>query len=260
MQLIALPAFNDNYIWLLQHGGRALVVDPGDAAPVQAALQSLQLECIFITHQHHDHIDGLPELAAQFQPIIYGPEHAAIAHKAATQVPAAQLNALGLPWQVLHAPGHTLNHLLYYCASVPLVTGAVPVLFCGDTLFSAGGGRLFEGTPAQMLHSLGLINRLPAECLVCCTHEYTLTNLRFALSLEPDNADLQQYQAHCMDLRERGLPTLPSTLQIERRINPFLRVYDADFAAAMAVHFGLDHQTDALAVFTALRLARNQFA
>lgn len=259
MELIALPVLSDNYIWLLRAGGRALVVDPGVAEAVQAAMQGLALECIFITHQHHDHIDGLPALAAQFQPPIYAPEHPAIRAKASTQVPAPVLQALGLTWQVIAAPGHTLNHLLYYCPSVPLATRALPVLFCGDTLFSAGCGRLFEGTPAQMLHSLGLINRLPADCLVCCTHEYTLTNLRFALSLEPDNADLLQYQARCMDLRERGLPTLPSTLQTERRINPFLRVYEADFAAAMAVHFGLDHQSDALAVFTALRRARNQF-
>ena len=260
MKLIALPAFSDNYIWLLQHGGRALVVDPGDAAPVQTGLHGQQLECIFITHQHYDHIDGLPDLVAQFRPIVYAPEHAAIAQKAVSQVPGDQLAALGLSWQVLHAPGHTLNHLLYYCASVPLDSGAVPLLFCGDTLFSAGCGRLFEGSPAQMLQSLSLINRLPDDCLICCAHEYTLTNLRFALSLEPYNAVLQQYQAHCLALRDQGLPTLPSNLQNERRINPFLRVFEPGFAAAMAVHFGLDHQTDALAVFTALRLARNQFA
>jgi len=169
-----------------------------------------------------------------------------------------RVQALGLEWQVMAAPGHTLTHVLFYCPQVPLQGGAHPVLFCGDTLFSASCGRLFEGSPAQMLTTLQTILSLPDDTLICCTHEYTQTNLRFALSLEPTNPRLQQALQDCMTQRAAHWPTLPSHLQKEKEINPFLRVFDPAFARAMALHLGLA-QNDALTVFTALRQARDGF-
>lgn len=269
MQLLALPALSDNYIWLLHDNKQALVVDPGVAEPVQQCLQAhgLQLAHLCITHQHHDHIDGVAALLAaqQGQPKVWAAQHPKIqaqttaARRSTVLFGGEAFAALGLPWQVLAAPGHTLNHVLFYCPAVPLAQGERPVLFCGDTLFSAGCGRLFEGSPAQMLQSLARIAALPDDTLVCCTHEYTLSNLRFALSLQPEHPRLLAQQAACLKLRAQGRPTLPSTLAAERSFNPFLQVLDPAWARAMALHLALAHD-DALTVFTALREMRNQFS
>lgn len=272
MQLQALAALSDNYIWLLHNGKQALIVDPGEAAPVQAALaeQGLELTHILITHQHQDHIGALADLLrlhgagvqvwAARHPLIQAQTRAAeAAGNTVTVLDGGEgFSALGLDWQVLAAPGHTLSHILFYCAAVPQAAGTAPLLFCGDTLFSAGCGRLFEGSPAQMLQTLGHINTLPGATQICCTHEYTLTNLRFALSLQPDNALLLDYQGHCQQLRAQELPTLPSTLALERRLNPFLQALDPIWAAAMALHF-TDLAADSLSVFTRLRQLRNGF-
>ncbi len=270
MELLPLPALADNYIWLLHDGKDALVVDPGEAAPVQAALaqRGLRLAHIFITHHHHDHIGGVAELCRAHRPHIWTTTHpqiqAALPADAAVQTLSGGegFAALGLHWQVLAAPGHTLSHVLFYAPSVDFSAGAAPLLFCGDTLFSAGCGRLFEGSPAQMLHTLAAINALPAATQIACTHEYTLTNLRFAAQIYPSNAAIAQHAAHCTQLRAQGLPTLPSSLAQERRFNPFLQALDLGAHPSLPLHlagFSAD-KADALAVFTALRSKRNDFS
>ncbi len=258
IQLHPIPAFQDNYLWLLHDGAQALVVDPGDAAPVLAFLaqHQLQLQAILLTHHHADHTGGVAELRAATGAAVYAP--------AAETLPASvgQVQALadgdrvallGLEFEFFSVPGHTAGHGAYLAAQAP----GGPLLFCGDTLFSAGCGRLFEGTAAQMLASLDRLAALPDETRVCCAHEYTLSNLRFAQAVEPGNADVEQHLAHCSALRERGLPTLPSTLAQERRINPFLRSREPAVIRAIAQH---DPQAvDEIARFAALREWKNAF-
>jgi hydroxyacylglutathione hydrolase len=273
MELLALPAFADNYIWLLHNGQDALVVDPGDAAPVQAALaqRGLQLRHILITHQHHDHIDGVAELYRAHRPDIWTAIHPQIQGVLPTGAAtpgwhelsgSEAFDALGLRWQVLAAPGHTLSHVLFYTPSLVVPAGTAPLLFCGDTLFSAGCGRLFEGSPAQMLQTLASVNALPSDTQICCAHEYTLANLRFAASVYPSNPAVAQRMQQCQQLRAHGLPTLPSSLAQERRFNPFLQSLDLGAHPALPLHLagfsaGL---ADALPVFTALRSLRNDFS
>ena len=230
MTLIPLPAFADNYIWMLHDGHTALVVDPGDSAPVMQALESenLRLEAILVTHHHADHTGGIAFLRESTQAKVYGPANEPIPAPLHGLMGGETVTALGLNWKVLWIPGHTLGHLAYYADS----GHDSPILFCGDTLFSAGCGRLFEGTAEQMQTSLQTLAALPATTLMCCTHEYTLSNLRFAMQVEPDNPVLESYYAHCQKLRASGLATLPSTIGHERNINPFLRSEQANIANA----------------------------
>ena len=220
---------------MLHDEKRAVVVDPGEAQPVVEALQlrGLELEAIVVTHHHPDHVDGIAGLCQTFaQAKVYGPARESIAGVQVALCAPQRIQLLGLEFDILDVPGHTAGHIAYYSAEVD----AQPVLFCGDTLFSGGCGRLFEGTPAQMLESLNRLNALPAATRVCCTHEYTLSNLRFALEVEPDNAALCEYQRHCQALRDAGTPTLPSTLEREREINPFLRSHVPAVAEAARRH------------------------
>lgn len=239
LEVVPISAFSDNYIWLVRQGQQAVVVDPGEAAPVLAALQAqaLQLQAIVLTHHHGDHTGGVQALQQATGCTVYGPATEKLpepVQRVRASQPPGGIALLGQTWQVLDVPGHTAGHIAWYLPQgVQTADGAqAPALFCGDTLFSGGCGRLFEGTAEQMHTSLMQLAALPAQTLVFCAHEYTLSNLRFAREVEPDNAALQQYEVWCFNQREKGLPTLPSTLAQELAINPFLRCTQAAVASA----------------------------
>lgn len=256
MKLIPLPAFQDNYLWLLHDGQRALVVDPGDASPVRAFLEraGLQLEAILVTHHHPDHTGGVDALRDATGARVWGPATERIPEPLTRLRESDRVEVLGLTFQVFDVPGHTAGHIAYFCNDVD----GAPLLFCGDTLFSAGCGRLFEGTPAQMLSSLDKLQALPGTTRVCCTHEYTLSNVKFARAVEPGNGDLAAYQQQCEARRARGEPTLPSTMALEKKINPFLRTRLPAVAQAAHAHGGADPR-DEVAVFAAVRQWKNEF-
>lgn len=224
LDVISIPAFNDNYIWLLRTAGdkRCWVVDPGDAAPVQRYLQAeaLQLEGILLTHHHADHIGGVMELAVPGVTVIGALQDVYRLPPLNVQVTGGdRFQLLGHTLQVLEVPGHTLGHVAYVAED-----HQPPLLFCGDTLFAGGCGRLFEGTAEQMHASLQSLARLPDTTRVYAAHEYTLSNLEFASRAEPNNQALQQRLQDCRDKRAQNLSTLPSTLAVEKSTNPFLRV------------------------------------
>jgi hydroxyacylglutathione hydrolase len=259
MNLVALPAFTDNYIWMLHTDRDAVVVDPGDAGPVQAALsqQQLTLRGILITHHHADHIggvDALRPLLSDPASQVWGPAREAMPQPCIPLSEGDTVQVLGQRFEVLDVPGHTAGHIAYHCAGL---AGGEPLVFCGDTLFSAGCGRLFEGTPAQMHASLAKLAALPGATRVCCTHEYTLSNLRFALAAEPDNHDTLAYQAWCTEQRQAQRPTLPSTIARERAVNPFLRCSEPALVAAARAQGA--SQSDAVSTLAALREWKNRF-
>ena len=257
LTLLPLPAFSDNYIWLLHDGRQAWAVDPGDARPVLATLQELglSLQAILLTHHHADHTGGVPELRQATGAAVYGPAGEKMPEPVQRVAQGDRIDLLGQSFEVLDVPGHTAGHVAYFGAGT---TGSSPLLFCGDTLFSGGCGRLFEGTPAQMLASLDKLARLPDATKVCCAHEYTLSNLRFALAVEPDNARLAAYAQTCQALRDQGQPTLPALLGEELAINPFLRSRTPTVRAAVTRHAGGAGLDDAQA-FAQLREWKNQF-
>ncbi|WP_062777304.1 hydroxyacylglutathione hydrolase [Kluyvera intermedia] len=223
MNLNSIPAFQDNYIWVLNdETGRCLIVDPGEAAPVLKAIEAnnWQPEAILLTHHHNDHVGGVAELHRRFPNlIVYGPEETR--NKGTTKIVADgdRINILEHEFHVFATPGHTSGHVCFYSA---------PWLFCGDTLFSGGCGRLFEGTAAQMYQSLQRINALPEDSLICCAHEYTLSNMKFALSVLPHDVFINEYYREVNELRVKNQMTLPTTLKKERKINLFLRTDDID--------------------------------
>lgn len=253
LQALPLPAFHDNYIWCLQREGQALVVDPGDPDVVIAWLtqQGLQLSTILVTHHHPDHTAGLPTLLQRYQPRIYGPdegikdvEHLLSGGEELDLGPFGQA-------RVMAVPGHTRAHIAYHLPADEL-------LFCGDTLFSAGCGRLFEGTPAQMYQSLQSIAALPDQTQICCTHEYTEANLRFALAAEPGNTASIERRNEVEALRARQKPSLPVRLERERTYNPFLRCDSPALISQLERETG-SRPAPGLPAFTALRAWKDRF-
>lgn len=252
MRIIPLPAFRDNYIWTLHDGRHGVVVDPGDAKPVESFFDSegLILAAILVTHHHRDHIDGIESLLERWPVPVFGPATESIpgiTHPLGEgdHVPIPEL---GLEFSVMHLPGHTLGHIAYL---------APEGLFCGDTLFSAGCGRLFEGTAAQLQASLARLMALPEHTRVYCTHEYTLSNLAFSRQVEPENPARDRYRAACEEKRRQGVPTLPSTIGQERLINPFLRTQEPQIVANVAQWLA-QPVADSKACFAALREWKNQ--
>lgn len=256
MLIEPIPAFRDNYLWLLSRTGRAAIVDPGDAQPVRRALaqRGLFLAAILVTHHHADHSGGVAELAEETGAAVYVPAGEQIDCGAATPTRLRhgdRIEVLGETLNVLDVPGHTAGHIAYFAP-------AQRALFCGDTLFAGGCGRLFEGTAAQMVTSLGKLAALPADTRVYCAHEYTLSNLAFALAADPDNAALRARAAACEAMRAQDQPTVPSTIAEELATNPFLRIDHPSLrAAAERIRPGAGSRPET--VFAALREWKNGF-
>lgn len=255
MKLIPIPAFSDNYLWLLHDGHNAIVVDPGDAEPVQQFLEinGLHLKTILVTHHHMDHIGGVDALREATGAQVFGPATELIPKPYKAMVEGDIVETLGLHFSVIDVPGHTAGHIAYFAKEVD----GTPLLFCGDTLFSGGCGRLFEGTPSQMLSSLDRLARLPHETRVCCTHEYTLSNLAFAVTVDPNNSDLLTYYQYARDLRAQNEPTLPSTIKTELAINPFMRTRELALISA-AISYDPTSDND-ISHFAAIRAWKNNF-
>jgi len=262
LQIQQIPAFDDNYLWLIHNSQNAIIVDPGDAAPVLAYLNlhHLQLCGILITHHHPDHIGGVTELLRTAKsPIpVYGPQADQQSGRIATITQGCRdgesitISELDCQFTVMEVPGHTSTHIAYYSAQLQS-------LFCGDTLFAGGCGRLFEGTPTQMLTSLKKIAALPGNTAIYCAHEYTLSNLRFALAVEPDNATLQERFHHVTEQRKNGVSTVPSQLALELQTNPFLRSTSEDIIHTLQNNNKIASKTDEVSVFTAVREWKNNF-
>lgn len=253
LKIIPLPAFNDNYIWLLQRGAFAVAVDPGDASVVAdyCTQRQLQLSAILVTHCHDDHIGGVPALQRRYGCPVYAPAHPALGtsiHELKDN-DLLPLPDLELQLNVLSLPGHTREHIGYY---------APGILLCGDTLFACGCGRVFDGTAQQLYRSLQRLARLPADTQVYCSHEYTLSNQRFAITADPDNRELQQRMQRDQALRNAGQPTLPSTLAQEIACNPFLRCDTAAIRGAVQQHCGKT-LPDSEQVFVELRRWKDGF-
>ena len=249
LQVHGIEAFEDNYIWVVSDGSdRVVIIDPGDAEPVFAYLREnkQQAVAILITHGHDDHTGGVDDLKKRFPDIaVYGPGEAAVCGLDGQLQSGGTVAISGLTFkpEVLDVPGHTRGHVAYFSDGI---------LFCGDTLFGCGCGRVFSGTMSQLYQSLGKISGLPGETLVYCAHEYTLDNIGFAKWVEPDNPDLIQREKQVKAARQRQLPTVPSTLEIELRTNPFLRVDEQQVIDAAESYAGHSLDTPE-AVFTVLR-------
>lgn len=259
LEYVPVPAFADNYIWLVSNGRDAVAVDPGEAAPVRAYLaqRGWRLSAILLTHHHADHVGGVVQLRGEASIPVYGPSAEAIEEVTHPVAGGDELHlaAPEMTLSVIDVPGHTRGHIAYFQAGGP---EGGPHVFCGDTLFACGCGRVFEGTPAQMLSSLDALAALPGDTQVHCAHEYTLANIRFALACEPDNAALQAWHDEAAARRSRDEPTLPTTIAHERAVNPFLR---ADVPAIRETLAGQLHEDveDRLKSFTLMREWKNRF-
>ncbi len=300
LRLVPIPAFTDNYFWCLDNGLDAIVVDPGDATPVLAWLKSqrLNLVAIFITHHHADHVGGLHELVAAVQARgkikslpVYGPAFENIdgVNHPLAEADLVKIEALNITFKVMEVPGHTSGHIAYFgqlimqlesqpksqltttdrTVTVQTKDGEVlhaerawPILFCGDTLFAVGCGRLFEGSPSQMYDSLSKLASLPDDSLVCCAHEYTMANIKFALAVDGNNLALKQRALSDASKRDIGLPTVPSMMVTERETNPFMRCNEAALKQSAINFCGVKSQrlpTDIVETFAAIRAWKNEY-
>ena len=253
LDIVPLPAFQDNYIWTLRSGKNAAVVDPGEAGPVKEyfAREGLALVAILATHHHPDHVGGIAELVAMTKVPVFGPKGEpipALTHPVG-QGDKVEIAALAAEFSVLDIPGHTRAHVAYY---------GLESLFCGDTLFACGCGRVFEGTAEQMLASLTKLASLPDATKVYCGHEYTLANIKFARAVDPNNSELAAREARAKKLRAAGKPTLPSTLGEERATNPFLRCAEPVVVESANKYLGA-RAADPARVFAAIREWKNRF-
>lgn len=249
-----IPAFTDNYIWCVHNQRHAVVVDPGDAQPVLTYLKDkgLHLSAVLITHHHRDHTGGIAKLVSAMPDLpVIGPRggHIRGLTKSVSQGDTVTLPTLDMALHVMEVPGHTLDHIAFFGHNI---------IFCGDTLFSAGCGRLFEGSPEQMLHSLNKIKRLPAATQVYCTHEYTQANVNFALAVEPDNQALSQFAQWVATQRAENRPTLPTSLNQQKEVNPFLRAHELSVKSA-AEAYCENTLVDEVAVFAAIRRWKDEF-
>lgn len=255
LKVLTVPAFQDNYLWLIHDGKNAVAVDPGDAAPILAALHEhgLALAAILLTHHHADHVGGVDTLLRNFDVPVFGPANESIPEVTVRlhEGDQARIDVLGLIFDIIDVPGHTRGHIAYYSA----IHGW---LFCGDTLFAGGCGRLFEGTPEQMANSLGKLAALPDATQVYCAHEYTVANLRFAIEVEPANVTLRQRIQAEETKRKQGIPTVPSTVALEKATNPFLRYCEPAIADRL-IQSGLLSAREPIAVFAALRHWKNSY-
>lgn len=251
LNLTSIPALRDNYIWVLSDTrGQCIIVDPGEAQPVTDTIAANQWQpvAILLTHHHSDHVEGVAELVRKWpELVVYGPQETQT--KGATQLlrDGSSITILEHQFSVIATPGHTAGHISYY---------SEPYLFCGDTMFSGGCGRLFEGTPEQMYDSFQKLNKLPAETLICCAHEYTLSNMAFAASVWPDNQTILTYYHKIKQLRDNGHITLPSTLATEREINVFLNTHNADLQRNILPEVNLPPASQ---VFAALRHKKDNY-
>jgi hydroxyacylglutathione hydrolase len=255
LQIIPIPAFKDNYIWLIHDTKQAIIIDPGDAVPVLDKLRQLNLtlRVILITHHHHDHVDGVSTLLESYPSAkAYASrlEQYSFSHIPVGEGDELDFGSLGINFSVLELPGHTLGHVAYYSDD----NENEPLLFCGDTLFGAGCGRLFEGTYTQMFESLYRLALLPPTTKVYCTHEYTMDNIKFALSLEPHNAALIERSNYTMKLRDENIPSLPSTIALELTTNPFLRCSSKEIQTTIQSNNASPQE-----IFSILREMRNHY-
>jgi len=253
LTVVPIPAFKDNYIWLMRNRRYAAAVDPGDAVPVLPYLrrEKLELAAILNTHHHADHVGGNAGLLREFRVPVYGPRNESIPEVTHPlgEGDRVKLPPLGVEFEVLDIPGHTAGHIAYYGANL---------LFCGDTLFACGCGKLFEGTAQQMYSSLQKLANLPDATLLYCGHEYTLANIQFAKAADPHNTALLKLEANVRQLRELGMPTLPSDLRLEKATNPFLRCNNPEIVRSASA-LAEKALTDPVSVFAVLREWKNNF-
>ncbi|MGO1461011.1 MAG: hydroxyacylglutathione hydrolase [Marinobacter sp.] len=263
LTISAIPAFNDNYIWCLADSSKkkALIVDPGQARPVQDYLvkHGLTLDTILVTHHHPDHVGGIKALVEGSADCrVIGPADSPFKDSTSFVHPGDEVVWEDVTFQVISVPGHTLDHIAFFTDTE---ISDRPVLFCGDTLFVCGCGRLFEGTAAQMMESLKSLRELPDATAIYCGHEYTLANLRFARSWLPDDIKLEAFEHQCKEQREAGKPTVPAILADEKQRNPFLR-WDDPVVVAVAKQYcseqGLPFDSDS-AIFAAIRHGKDNF-
>ncbi len=251
MNLTSIPALTDNYIWTLtDDAGNCLIVDPGEARPLIEKIEANRWTpvAVLLTHHHQDHTGGVAELLQRYPQLeVYGPQETAAKGAEHIVQEGESVTLLGMPFQVIATPGHTLGHISYY---------SEPYLFCGDTMFSGGCGRLFEGTAEHMFDSFQKLNELPADTLICCAHEYTLSNMKFAAAILPHDPKILARYQEIKDLRAENRTTLPTKLALEREINLFLRTQDADLQKALAINV---ESAPLWQTFAELRNKKDQF-